>query len=516
MANSKKKKKNTNTSKNSSTKKVTTNKKSNNNKSTPKNREIVTEKVIEEPIVSVKEEVKEEKPKKKKEESKIVKLNKNINSVKSKYKKLDTSYKVLLGAIIVCTIILALEGIMVLSHKKQVNDHKIFYDRYNSVALDGNNIVVVGTTDIKETEEEDNIKDNARGKITKYDNKGHIDFQKIYSNGIATAFNSVITEDDGYIVVGTGIFSKEEKETEGQEAVILKYSKEGELVWEKFYRVITNTSFSKVIKVSDGYVAVGQSIYANMEVGNHATGGAIIVKYDFNGNEVWHNNHGGSKSGNFNDVVEVNGDLYAVGKDATDWGNIVKYDKNGKYKWHKNYAYTDGNGFMGIAYQDNALYVVGSKKILPEGTGDEDDRTTLNTDALFIKYDLDGNIVFEKVFGGSSFERYNSIVAYHNNFYIVGHICSKDAGVKITNTTIDNMTGFIVRYDINGNILKKETLGGSKNDNLTDIKTDGISYYAVGYSNSKDGNIKTGKNNGKDYIGKVIKLNNKFRRMYVN
>ena len=50
------------------------------------------------------------------------------------------------------------------------------------------------------------------------------------------------------------------------------------------------------------------------------------------------------------------------------------------------------------------------------------------------------------------------------------------------------MTGLIVRYDINGNILKKEVLGGSNNDNLTNIATDGISFYVVGYSNSNNGN----------------------------
>ena len=113
------------------------------------------------------------------------------------------------------------------------------------------------------------------------------------------------------------------------------------------------------------------------------------------------------KSGNFNDIVEVDGNFYVVGKDATDSANIIKYDKDGKYQWHKNYSYTDGIGFTGITYYDNSLYVVGSKKILPEGTTDSDDRDTTNTDGLFIKYDLDGNIVFEKCFGGKNYERYS-------------------------------------------------------------------------------------------------------------
>lgn len=437
-----------------------------------------------------------------------------FNNIKTKFNNLSKSVKWVLVVLVICILIIAVEGLLVLAHKKQLEGGQVFYEQYNDAVIDNNSVVVAGTTDIKETMFDTNMKDNSRGKIVKYDNKGNIEFQKIYNNGIATAFNSVIDVDDGYIVVGTGIFSEEEKNNEGQEAIIIKFSKDGEVVWEKYYHVLTNTSFSKVIKVSDGYVAVGQSIYANLEVGNHTTGGAIIVKYDFDGNEIWHNNHGGKKSGNFNDVVEVDGSLYAVGKDGTDWGNIVKYTKDGKYEWHKNYSYTDGNGFMGIAYANNYLYVVGSKKILASDIGDNDNRNTTNTDALFIKYDLDGNIVFEKTFGGTGYERYNDIVAYHNNFYIVGHLCSTDAGLKITNSSPDMMTGLIVRYDINGNILKKEVFGGSKNDNLTSIDTDGVSFYAAGYSNSKDGNLSSN-GNGKDYFGKLIKLNSKFKKMYV-
>ena len=73
--------------------------------------------------------------------------------------------------------------------------------------------------------------------------------------------------------------------------MIIKYDKDGNIVWEKFYHVVTYTRFNKVIETSDGYVAIGQSIYANMEMGNNTTGGGIIVKYDKDGNEIWHNNH---------------------------------------------------------------------------------------------------------------------------------------------------------------------------------------------------------------------------------
>ena len=77
------------------------------------------------------------------------------------------------------------------------------------------------------------------------------------------------------------------------------------------------------------------------------------------------------------------------------------------------------------------------------------------------------------------------------------------------------MTGILLRYDKNGNITKKEAFDGSNNDNLTSITTDGASLYISGYSNSNDGNIITSHDNGKDYFGKVIKLDFKFRTLMI-
>lgn len=415
---------------------------------------------------------------------------------------------------VICLAILLLEGISLIIHKINLDNKKVYYDSLNAIAIDGTDIVAAGSSNFKYSKTYSYTEGLEKGKLIKYDKNGKIIFEKMYEKGINTTFSSIINVDDGYVVVGSGVFSEEEKQNEAREAFIIKYDKEGNIVWEKFYQVVTNTRFNKVIETADGYIAVGQSIYANMELGNHTAGGGIIVKYDKEGNEIWRNNHGGMKSGNFNDVVEVNGSFYVVGKDATDSGNIIKYNKDGEYIWHKNYNYTDGIGFTGIAYLNDSLYVVGSKKVLSEDITEEDSRDTTNTDALLVVYDLEGNKKFEKTFGGSNYERYNSILAYHNNLYVAGHISSKDAGFKIE-TDGEMMTGLVIRYDQDGNILKKAVFGGSNNDNLTDIITDGVSLYISGYSNSDNGNITTAKNNGKDYFGKVIKLDFKFRTLMV-
>lgn len=452
----------------------------------------------------------------KKTSTKKKRISSNSKSQKNETKKrsilFSRKWVFLVG--ILCVLILCIEIVWFIFYKMDIEHKTIYYDSLNSLSIDNMNVVLVGSSNFKYSKNYSYTNGLEKAKFMKYDLNGKLLFEKMYDKGINTTFSSIISVDDGYVIVGSGEFSEEEHTNGAREAMIIKYDKDGNLIWEKYYQVLTNTRFNKVIEVDDGYVAVGQSIYANLEMGNHTTGGGIIVKYDKNGNEIWHNNHGGTKSGNFYDIIEVDRDLYLVGKDGSDSGNLVKYDRNGKYQWHKNYSYTDGIGFTGIAYSNQFLYVVGSKKILSEMTDNEGNHDTKNTDALLVKYDKSGNIIFEKNFGGSSYERYNSILAYRDNLFVVGYTSSTDAGLKI-NTDGNLLTGILVRYDSEGNILKKESLGGSNNDNLTDIASDGVSLYITAYSNSKDGNITTSRNNGKDYFGKMIKMNFKFKTLLI-
>ena len=282
--------------------------------------------------------------KKKKSDSEIKKVKKNV-STKNEPLFTPKTKKLFIIVSIICLLIILGECIYLFVRYLDIESKTVHYDSLNSVAIDNSGVVAAGSSNFRYSKYNKYTKGLEKAKLIKYDNNGKVIFEVKYKKGINTTFSSVISVSDGYIVVGSGVIKKKEKLDEAREAIILKYDKDGKLVWEKFYQVITNTRFNKVIETNDGYIAIGQSIYANMELGNHTTGGGIIVKYDKEGNVVWKNNHGGTKSGNFNDIVEVNGSYYVVGKDASDYGNIVKYNSNGEYQWHKNYSFTDGFGF---------------------------------------------------------------------------------------------------------------------------------------------------------------------------
>lgn len=457
------------------------------------------------------------KKKKKNNENKIVSI---FNSIKAKVKDLfdfssfsPKTRKVLSCIVFVCVGIIVIECIYLLVLKNTVL-RGTYYDTLNSMTLDGSDMIVVGSSDFKYSKENKYLRNTTKAKLLKYDKNGNIMFEKVYDKGINSTYNDIISTNDGYIAVGNYTKDSDQAQNNCTDAIIVKYNKKGKKLWSKTFTSLSNSRFNKVIEVEDGYVVIGQSIYANMEMGNSTEGGGVILKYSKDGELLWKTFHGGTKSGSFNGIVEVNGWLYVVGRDGTDFGNIVQFNANGVYQWHKNYRYTDTLGLSDIVYKNGKLYAVGSKEIFNEEVTDDTKRNTTNTDALLICFDLDGDIEFEKTFGGSSYERFNSIVVYRNELVAVGSSSSSDSGLKIF-TDGEKTTGILVKYDLDGSIENKMTLGGSNTDNLTSVITDNSNLYITGYTLSKDGNISTKRDNGKDYFGRLIKLDSRLHVLYL-
>ena len=85
---------------------------------------------------------------------------------------------------------------------------------------------------------------------------------------------------------------------------------------------------------------------------------------------------------------------------------IVKYDKNGKINWQKNYGGTSGEYFMDVTQlEDGGLVAVGSSAStttqISNNGGD---------DALVVKYDANGKLLWEKNFGYSAGDRFEKVL----------------------------------------------------------------------------------------------------------
>ena len=343
------------------------------------------------------------------------------------------------------------------------DDGNVYFDGINAIINIDDGYASVGSN---------NNNDNyyERAKFTVYNSKREKELEKIYNKGYNSAFFDLCsTDDDGYVVVGSYEVNQSEHKKLVREALIIKYDKNGEVVFENKYKVLDNSKFTSVIAVEDGYIAVGQSVYSNTKVGNDSKGGAVIVKYNLEGKKIWEKSFGNSKSAVYNDIILYDGYLYVVGKNDNRLGVISKYDLNGNLVTNNDYKYTDALGFTGIVEMNGYLYVATGKRI-----------TTSDTDAMILKYDTNLTYIKEESYNGGSVERFNKIIKDSKEHIILIGVSS------IFDDVIVNNDGLIAKYNADLEKIAVVSYGDEKYDYFNDIINDESNYLVVGYSSSED------------------------------
>ncbi|MCL2845692.1 MAG: hypothetical protein FWE23_09655 [Chitinivibrionia bacterium] len=250
--------------------------------------------------------------------------------------------------------------------------------------------------------------------IVKFDYDGEIVWKR---NFIGAGFYSIIAVADG-IVVAAG-------------SAVIKLDNDGEIIWQEHYNIFVQPSFSSVIAVSDGIIAAGANVALRWALQDtqreprHLPYEALIVKFSNDGEILWHRNFGKIEQCFFNSVVAVSDGIVAVGVDISIGGEgaaiIVKYNNDGDIVWNRNFGGRHTT-FESVAAVADGVIVVGYAAELAfnisndwsgvVGKGD--------LDAIIVKFDNDGNVVWKNNFGGKGHDRYNYITAVADGVIAVG------------------------------------------------------------------------------------------------
>ena len=407
--------------------------------------------------------------------------------MKLKKKNVNKRSKIVKIAIFVLLFILIGELIYMGAIKYKRDNNSVYYTFINSIIYDSS-YIGVGNSDFRYGKS-NGLQNYSKALVNVYNDSFKVNKEVMLSEGYGSFYNDIAKYDNGYIAVGAIEMTKEHNENKAGEGLIVKYDRDFNQVSRKNFKILNDTEFTKVRVLSDGsYIVIGTSVYESGRIGNHTTGGAIIVKFDKNDKEVFRANYTGPQAGIFTDILVLNDGYVVCGSIYNRTGVVVKYSLDGKKLWNYHYSYTDSVGFTSINKFGDNFILTGSKL-------DAKDKTDYYKASLVV-VDKNGKKVNEVTYKEDNITRFNNLLVDKDKITVVGV-----TGRKVDNQVISD--GLVVSYDKNLKVLDSEKFSFSNNDSYNNIYSFKNGKYLLGFTNSK---VRGMKSNGKDYFPVIMEL----------
>jgi gliding motility-associated-like protein len=341
--------------------------------------------------------------------------------------------------------------------------------------------------------------------IIKMDPTGNVQWKKmIGGTDYEDALTIKETRDGGYII-GGHTSSKDGDLTgnyaDSYDALVIKLDQSGNIEWLKNLGGADYDAILSIDTTRDGgYILAGYTGSNNMDVsGNHGDYDAWIVKLDNTGNIQWQRCIGGTDRDNAWSITSSpdGGYVFAGHTTSTD-GDIVfnhgqwdimvgKLDAAGNTQWIKTMGGSLTEWSLGIVPASDGGYVIAGYAF--SGNGDVSTNYGLN-DVWIIKINEQGNLQWEKSYGGTDFEDPYYIAPTSDGGYVVaGRTRSGNGDVSVN---YGNNDYWILKLDVNGDLQWEKSLGGTRQDVAHSIKqTSDGGFIIAGTTHSSDGDVTT-------------------------
>jgi hypothetical protein len=319
-----------------------------------------------------------------------------------------------------------------------------------------------------------------------------IDWMKRYGGISQDYLNEIIvTQDGGLFLSGSsnsGISGNKTQARIGgtQDYWVVKTDIHGTIEWQKtigggdvFGNLEAEVLRSGKQAPDGSYYLGGNSdspIYGNKTVPNYGLQDYWIVKLDSEGDILWQANIGGT---NYEECysLEVTSDGGCIvggfsqsgisgNKTESSRGGrdyyVVKLDSNGQIEWQKTYGGSGMDVLYSILVLENNEYLlsgVSSSNI----SGDKTENSKGGGDFWIIKINAAGSIIWQKTIGGNSADTPYSLVKVLDGFVISG-VSDSDISFDKTQNSRGGSDYWLVKTDFEGNVIWDKTYGGDIDD----------------------------------------------------
>jgi hypothetical protein len=282
---------------------------------------------------------------------------------------------------------------------------------------------------------------------------------------------------------------------------------------------------TNIVRTSDsGYVTAAYTWSNDGDIsGNHGSEDFWVIKIDANGNKVWSKVFGGSQVDLPYSILGTrNGGFIVLGHSQSSDSNltankglsdawIIKLDGNGNLTWEKNYGGKDIDQASYISETKDGNYLIAGASYSNDGdlSGNHG-----KADVWLFKIDGNGNLLWSKVYGGSDVDASYGIASISTGGYaILAYSNSNDGDVQNNHGSGDT---WIIKVDEQGNKLWSLCVGGSQHEIPGSITSDSTgSVYFTGSTASMDGDISYNRGSPDLFVCKVdINGNKKWYKTY--
>ena len=273
---------------------------------------------------------------------------------------------------------------------------------------------------------------------------------------------------------------------------LLKTDIYGNKIWDQRYGGGGLDLMWTVLPTSDGGFMCGGFSTSNAvcdklegNIGNNGLADWWVVRTDSEGNLLWEKTYGTDGWEELREFAELpdgsflalgwgtkgsGGNLTSISEDSTQI-RLAKISPNGDLLWDKTYG-GSGNelGLKLVDIEGTGEYLIGGQSASSAGTGNKTDSlfyspaSQFANDMWVIKINSDGNIIWDRTFGGHENDVVTDIeVLTDGGFLIGGQSESGQTGNKSTPNN-GQRDFWLVKIDGEGNKIWDRTYGGSEHD----------------------------------------------------